>query len=54
MVEGLTNILKTVSPDAGSSLSLIYSPNIAENFVEFCCVFCKSDHLTCNKILVSR
>ena len=30
------------------------SPNIAENFVEFCCVFCKLDHLACNRILVSR
>ena len=26
------------------------SPNIAENFVEFCCVFCKLDHLACTVV----
>ena len=35
---------------------IIYSPspNIAEILVEFCCVFCKLNHLAYNRIFVSR
>ena len=41
-----------ISQQIFSQIIFSSSPNIAENFVKFCCVFCKLDYLACNRILV--